>query len=134
MRKMTMAAACLTLAAGLAARAADPAPAKPATDRQQMIEMHQKMAELHRKAAECLMAGKDVKECHDAMVKECPMTKTGACPFMGADCPMFGRGMKRGGRGRGMMRGQGPGAAPAAVPAVPAAPAATPAEQKKTGT
>lgn len=130
MKNALFVAACLALAAAFA-RGADQKAAQPAPDRQRMIERHEKMADLHKKAAECLKSGKDVKECHDAMLKECPMKGTGSCPLMGEMCPMCGKGRGMGpGRGRGMRRGMGPmgpGAAPAQTPPADQ----TPAEEKK---
>ncbi len=101
MRLATIAACCIAFSA-LAVESANQAKPKASPDRKQLIEMHQKMAELHRKAADCLKAGKDIQACQDEMAKECPMAKSGDCPFMGQGCPMGGRGMR--GRGR-RMRG-----------------------------
>jgi len=126
--KTLMLSLFVALGAIVAARAADDAAVKAAADRQKMVEMHEKMAELHKQTAECLKAGKPVKECHDALVAQCPMQK-GGCPMMGEMCPMGrgqGRGMGRGkgrGMGPGMGRGMGAGQAPSAPPAAPVKPA-----------
>lgn len=112
----------VAVGAAAAVRAADADAGKTAADRQKMIEMHEKMAALHAQTAECLKAGKPVKECHDALVAQCPMGKDGGCPMMGETCPM-GRGKGMRGQGRGMGRGMGAGPAKNAPPAAPAKPA-----------
>ncbi|MDD5303346.1 MAG: hypothetical protein PHS14_09580 [Elusimicrobia bacterium] len=114
MIKTLILSSCVTLAAVAGARAADEA-AKAAPDRATMVERHEQMAEMHKKAAECLKAGKPVKECHDAMMKDGP-AKPGDCAFMGDGCPMCGpgKGMRGGMRGKGMRMGR-PGA-PADAP------------------
>jgi hypothetical protein len=50
--------------------------------RESKIEMHQKMSELHSKAVECLKSGKSEEDCHKQMMADCPMAKSGNCPFM----------------------------------------------------
>ncbi|MFI5347062.1 MAG: hypothetical protein ACHQ51_11875 [Elusimicrobiota bacterium] len=121
--KTMMLSLCVALGAAAVALAVDKAAPDDAADRQKMVAMHEKMAEAHKQAAECLKAGKPVKECHDALVAQCPMGKDGS-PMMGDMCPMMGRGKGMRGQGRGKGRGMGPGKgtgqAPAAEPVKPA--------------
>ncbi|WP_413288803.1 hypothetical protein [Bdellovibrio sp. HCB337] len=46
-------------------------------------EQRKQMANMHLKAAECLNSTKTVQECHQEMMKNCPMMKDGSCPMMG---------------------------------------------------
>ena len=78
----TMIAVFLASALALPAAAKDDA---GSASKQQMIEKHEKMARMHSKMADCLKSGKDAKECHEGMHKECPMGKGEAC---GEGCPM----------------------------------------------
>lgn len=78
MKHLLMACA-LVLAPGLA-RSAD---TKTEQKTQEMLQMHRKMAELHKQAADCIESGRPMKDCHNQAMKECPMMKSGHCPFMG---------------------------------------------------
>lgn len=51
-------------------------------DTKSRIELHEKMAAHHQKAADCLKAGGSVQNCNKEAMKDCPMMKTGHCPFM----------------------------------------------------
>jgi hypothetical protein len=132
----TLLAAVLLAAAVPFASAAAPAKAPP-QDRAALIAMHEKMIAAHQKMVDCLKSDKSVQACRDEMRKDCPMAKSGQCPYMDGNCPMMGgtgrrparRGMGRGrgmgpGRGRGMGMGMGPGAQ--AAPQTP-----PPADDKK---
>lgn len=52
------------------------------SDTKSKIELHEKMATHHQKAADCLKAGDPVEKCNKEAMKDCPMMKTGHCPFM----------------------------------------------------
>jgi hypothetical protein len=41
-----------------------------------------KMATMHEQMAACLKSDKKFSECHDEMMKSCPMMKSGKCPMM----------------------------------------------------
>lgn len=49
------------------------------------IELHEKMASHHKMAADCLKAGGSNETCNKEAMKDCPMMKTGKCPFMDKD-------------------------------------------------
>ena len=124
--KTLIAASLLAFAAAFAG-AADKTAAAPVPDRQALIEMHEKMAAAHQKMVACLKSDKTVQQCRDEMRKECPMAKSGQCPWMDGSCPMMGgqQGRRpRRGTGRGMGRGRGMGMGPGAATPPQAQPAA----------
>lgn len=45
-------------------------------------DMLDKMAEAHKKLAECLRSDKSTEECHEEMIKECPMAHENHCPMV----------------------------------------------------
>lgn len=85
----------MALLIGLPAYGADAAKPKE-DDRQTVIEIHEKMAERHRVASSCLKANRPVADCNREAMKECPMMKSGMCPFMGAGGMMGGGEKKKG--------------------------------------
>jgi hypothetical protein len=78
--KMTALVFCLMSISGSFASAHDMANMKMPN---MTTEQRQKMADAHEKMAACLRSDKDLKECHEAMMKSCQDT-------MGKDCPMGG--------------------------------------------
>lgn len=45
-------------------------------------EMLDKMAEAHKKLAECLRSDKTTVECHEEMIRDCPMAHENHCPMV----------------------------------------------------
>jgi len=51
-------------------------------ERVKHAEMLDKMAEAHKRLAECLRSEKTTAECHEEMIKECPMAHENHCSMM----------------------------------------------------
>lgn len=64
--------------------------------RQKMVEIHKKMADMHTKMVTCLESDKAPSLCRQEMLDTCSANFSG-------ECPMIGKGKRRGGRGAGMM-------------------------------
>lgn len=63
-------------------------------------EMRQKMAQMHERMATCLRSNRDMKECHQEMMQNCPMMKDGKCNMHGM------MGMDMDGNHHDMMKGK----------------------------
>lgn len=65
---------------------------KEKPDRKELVQMHQEMAKRHNEAAKCIKAGRSIDECNQQAMKNCPMMKSGNCPFMGDGMGMMEHG------------------------------------------